>query len=714
MNRPRISSLAITLFLVGLVALPPVNFASDRRALTVDDVLDLVKIDDVVMTPDGSRVFYSERRVNWETNKYEKTFFMVASTGGEPVPFVRKDGAKSFRISPAGRYLSMLREVDERPQVFLMDLDGGEPRQLTAHRGKITDYDWAGDSQSIVFLAEEARTEAEQKEFDLGEDPVFVNEGPHGKNHGRWTHLWRVALETREETRVTAADMLIDGFDVSPDGTRVVFSARPDNRGNFPFLSELYVAGTDGSAPRRLTRNRALERDPLWAPDGRTFVFHASDDESFELRNGFLRIMNPDTGQVRRLDGQQTGDIDHLVWTPDGRSLLFNEVHGTSTNVYRLDVSSGQLEALTRREGTLRALAFSRDRRRIAWTFDDFDTPADLFVSGPDGEDPVRLTNANPWVESDILLPRSEVVRWKSTDGTPIEGILMLPGDHRPGNRLPLVLQIHGGPPGYWGNTFEPDLAVYAGLGYAVLGPNVRGSSALRGRAPSRADGRGGRRRVPRLDDRGRPRDRSGPRRPRAAGGRGLELGRRLCGLGDHENEPLQGGLGGRWSEQLDRGERPRLQLGRLHLVHRRQALDEPGGVEESLRHQLRREGGDPHPLPPRRGGPDEQHQPEHGLLRRPPGTGRPHPLRQVPPGEARDTGAPPPAHPDGGGDPLDGEARPGSGLESTDPAGPVCLRLGPERARAPKPQEPESRDREESQAGCRQRSRKEEKRQGQ
>ncbi len=53
----------------------------------------------------------------------------------------------------------------------------------------------------------------------------------------------------------------------------------------------------------------------------------------------------------------------------------------------------------------------------------------------------------------------------------------MLPSDYREGAQVPLVLQIHGGPSGYWANAFEPDLIVYTGLGYAVLGPNVRGSS---------------------------------------------------------------------------------------------------------------------------------------------------------------------------------------------------------------------------------------------
>ena len=99
--------------------------AQDKMAMTVNDLLELVRIGDVAMTPDGSRVFYSERHLDWETNKYEKTFFMIPSEGGSPVPFVRKDGGENFLISPDGKYLSMLRKVEEKPQIFIMPLDGG-------------------------------------------------------------------------------------------------------------------------------------------------------------------------------------------------------------------------------------------------------------------------------------------------------------------------------------------------------------------------------------------------------------------------------------------------------------------------------------------------------------------------------------------------------------------------------------------------------------
>ena len=177
-------------------------------------------------------------------------------------------------------------------------------------------------------------TDEEAKEFALGADPIFVNEGADGKNHGRWTHLWHLDIASKKVARITEEDFLVGGFDVSSDGSRVVFTARRDNRGNFPFLSELYLVRTDGNAMKQLTRNRALERDPVWAPDGKRFVFHASDAKEMGLSNGYLWILNPDTGELEKLEGQNTGEIDHLVWTPDGKSLLFNEEHGTNTNLY--------------------------------------------------------------------------------------------------------------------------------------------------------------------------------------------------------------------------------------------------------------------------------------------------------------------------------------------------------------------------------------------
>ncbi len=162
----------------------------------------------------------------------------------------------------------------------------------------------------------------------------------------------------------------------------------------------------------------------------------------------------------------------------DTGSVMLDLVRGGHHFRCAIDVATGQVAGVTRVRGTLRALAFSKDRSRMVYSFSDFDTPTDLYVSSVDELDPVRLTNANPWIEDEILLAKAEIVRWKSKDGMEIEGVFYLPGDHREGTEVPLMLHIHGGPPGHFANGFRPNFHIFAGLGYASFGPNIRGSDS--------------------------------------------------------------------------------------------------------------------------------------------------------------------------------------------------------------------------------------------
>ncbi len=449
-----------------------------KRPMTIDDALNMVRVGNVAISPDGDKAFYSERHLNWDKNDYETRFFMVPSAGGAPVRFINERGGRNFQFSPDGVYLSMLRRAGGDSQIFLLPLAGGEAWQLTTHAGGINSYRWSADASVIVFVAEEPRPDIIQAEWDKGADPVFVDEGPNGKSSGLWSNLWAVDPVTKKEVRLTDEQHRVGGYDVSPDGSRVVFSARRDARRNYPFLSELYMVGTNGDALARLTDNNAPEGGVLWAPDGKTFAYIAPDDQVFELTNGYIWIMNPDTGEARKLEGQDQGEIDQLSWTPDGRSLLFSEVHRTNTNLFRMDVDTGALTQITHVTGTLRPLGFSEDRTRMVYSFTDFDTPPDLYSADISGHDEVRLTDSNPWIEKELALAGAEIVRWHSHDGMQIEGVLYRPVGYQKSTRVPLMLHVHGGPSGYFGNTFDFEFQLYAGLGYASLGPNVRGSSA--------------------------------------------------------------------------------------------------------------------------------------------------------------------------------------------------------------------------------------------
>ena len=71
-------------------------YGKDKRSLSPDDAIRVVRIGDVLMTPDGETVFYSESHLDWDKNKYKKTFYMIPSKGGTPHQFIGKDGGKDL------------------------------------------------------------------------------------------------------------------------------------------------------------------------------------------------------------------------------------------------------------------------------------------------------------------------------------------------------------------------------------------------------------------------------------------------------------------------------------------------------------------------------------------------------------------------------------------------------------------------------------------
>ena len=464
----------LTLLIVFVLAVPVAG--QERRAMTTDDGLDMVQVGGAMISPDGSWVLFSKSELNWEENERETTWWRVSAEGGEPYRYIGDDGGGNFQFSPDGSRLAFTRSVDDESQLFLLPTTGGEAVQLSEHETSIGSYAWSEDGSKIIFVATELRTEEEEEAREAGYDAIFVDEGPNGQQSGNWNNLWLIEVESGAERRLTDTDHRIGSFSVSPNGDRILFTSRIENRRNQQNLSEIQLLEVEVGTIRRLTDNSAPEGRLSWAPDGRSFAYTARTDGEWELLLDKIWVMDPDGGGRRIVSGAFDGNIGNFVWAPDASAILFSGLHGTNNNLYRINLGSDSVEQITSSAGSLAPSSFSRDRAKMAYVFQDFDTPADIWVGPTDGTGAVQLTDVNPTITDELVLGQGEVIRWESRDGTEIEGILMLPAEYQSG-MLPLLLHIHGGPAGVFRNSFSASNHVWAGLGYAQLFPNVRGSS---------------------------------------------------------------------------------------------------------------------------------------------------------------------------------------------------------------------------------------------
>ena len=464
----------LTLLIVFVLAVPVAG--QERRAMTTDDGLDMVQVGGAMISPDGSWVLFSKSELNWEENERETTWWRVSAEGGEPYRYIGDDGGGNFQFSPDGSRLAFTRSVDDESQLFLLPTTGGEAVQLSEHETSIGSYAWSEDGSKIIFVATEPRTDEEEEAREAGYDAIFVDEGPNGQQSGNWNNLWLIEVESGAERRLTDTDHRIGSFSVAPNGDRILFTSRIENRRNQQNLSEIQLLEVEAGTIRQLTDNSAPEGRLSWAPDGRSFAYTARTDGEWELLLDKIWVMDPDGGDRRIVSGAFDGNIGNFVWAPDASAILFSGLHGTNNNLYRINLGSDSVEQITSSAGSLAPSSFSRDRAKMAYVFQDFDTPADIWVGLTDGTGAVQLTDVNSTITDELVLGQGEVIRWESRDGTEIEGILVLPAEYQSGV-LPLLLHIHGGPAGVFRNSFSASNHVWAGLGYAQLFPNVRGSS---------------------------------------------------------------------------------------------------------------------------------------------------------------------------------------------------------------------------------------------
>ncbi|RKY87028.1 hypothetical protein DRQ09_05150 [candidate division KSB1 bacterium] len=464
----------LLLFLTGQIYSQGYN----KRPMTVDDLLEMVSVSNAKISPDGKWIVYSRTTIDWDKNKRISHLWMVSTDGKEKFQFTNKAGDSSPEWSPDGRKIAFLRTADKKRQIWIIRAFGGEAVKLTNHKSSISSFAWSHDGKRIFFVASDIKSKEQEKKEKSGDDVIYVSEGPNGQTRGNWSNIWVFDLETRKEKQITKEKMVVRGsISISPDDSRILFVSRPDNGRNTGNLAEIKMVDVESGKITQITDNRAPESSVRWAPDGLQIAYLAPDDKTWKLANSKLWIMDMATKHYKMISGEFVGSVGFYVWTPDSRKIIFNGGVRTNRNLYEVDIATLKIKQLTNEIGVLSANSFSRKRNKVVYTFSDNDTPTDIWISTIPEFNPVRLTEANPQVKN-FSLSRLRIVSWKSKDGLTIEGLLHLPANYQPGEKLPLILNVHGGPAGAFTNRFNGRYHIFTGLGYACLSPNVRGSSS--------------------------------------------------------------------------------------------------------------------------------------------------------------------------------------------------------------------------------------------
>jgi dipeptidyl aminopeptidase/acylaminoacyl peptidase len=451
--------------------------ASAQRPMGIVDLISIPRVADPQLSPDGASVLYTVSRPDWKASKRITHIWRQAIAGGDPQQLTT--GAESEtapRWSPDGRQIAFItkRGDNEFGQLYLLAADGGEARQLTAHASAVSSPTWAPDGSTIYFVAPEPKTE-EERTRERARDDVYGFDEDFKNNH-----LWKVAVNSRSESRITSGDFSVESYDLSADGRTIAYQRAPTPLVESGDEAEIWTMRADGSNPVRLTTNSVSEESIRISPDGSQVLFVADVNGTFEwYHNGRLFVIPAAGGTPRVLAGEnEPYDVESGVWSKDGASIYFLVSLGARQELFVAPSKGGALRKLT--DGPHVVASVAPAANRLALSISDSTNAGDIWVYAPGDSSPKRVTRVYDYLTKEFALGKQEAVQWKGADGVTVEGILTYPIGYRAGEKYPLSVMTHGGPQAadrYSVGSWAYAVQVLAGKGYAVLQPNYRGST---------------------------------------------------------------------------------------------------------------------------------------------------------------------------------------------------------------------------------------------
>ena len=456
------------------------------RSMTPDDLYAINWLSECDISPDGSRVAFAVTRMERETDAYRSAIWVVDTAGGAPRQFTageKRDSSPHW--SPDGRWLAFLSERNEdRPQLALMPADGGESRLLTKLPLGAGVPTWSPDSARLAFSAKTGTPpDPDPKKAKpyrrISSMKYRVN--AQGFTYDQRRHLFVVDLARGDPLQLTDGDWDDTQPAWSPDGARLAFiSARHDER-EFDTQSDVWTIPLDGFDPRQLTPTQGACSAPSWSPDGR-WIAHTNHPQW--PSNERLRLVAADGSEVRDVSGgldrqmgagSLPGAVAQPAWLPAGEILTLAQDRG-STNLWRGGSESagrwvGQVE------GMIAWYSVDAAGKTAAVVATEQTRPAELFAVDLATGQRRQLTDLNAGWRAEVSLQRAERFTVATEPGVEVDFWLMKPANFEQDQTYPVILNVHGGPFGQYGETFFDEFQVDAGAGYGVVFCNPRGSS---------------------------------------------------------------------------------------------------------------------------------------------------------------------------------------------------------------------------------------------
>jgi dipeptidyl aminopeptidase/acylaminoacyl peptidase len=496
------TSSAVILASAAALSLQTSGRAAAGRAMTIDDLITSVRVDDPQLSPDGRTVAFVRTATDGKTGARNADIWSVAADGSaEPKPLIAGEKSENTpRFSQNGQVLAFISSRDGDPQVYVANADGSNVRKVTSlAMGVEPPLVVSADGSRVAFVSDvypacgDEACNAREKESNE-KNPVKARRITRllYRHWDSWRENVRHHVFVTDVGSGRTIDVTSGDFDspptqqedaaiaFSPDGKEIAFVSNRDgaDREAWTTNNDVFVVSVDGGEPRKLTQNPAADVQPVFSPDGKSIFVRAQRRPGFESDRWYLDVYDRASGSRRTVFETPDLSVGDFSLSKDGGTMWFTAGQNARENLFVVPSAGGTPKRVA--EGGTIASAKPGDGF-VVFAKSTLTAPPELFRIAADGSGARQLTNRNaPWLK-EVSFTAPESLTVTGAGGAPIQYWLIKPTDFDPAKKYPVVFLIHGGPQGAWedawSNRWNPSL--WAAQGWVVAAPNPRGSTSF-------------------------------------------------------------------------------------------------------------------------------------------------------------------------------------------------------------------------------------------
>jgi dipeptidyl aminopeptidase/acylaminoacyl peptidase len=474
---------------------------AQKKPFDVNALLELKRIGDPQISPDGKLVAFTVQTVDLAANKKPVQVWTVPLDGGTP-RLITRDGDNNQRPRwvPDSRHIAYISDRSGSSQVWLMEPDGGNAKQLTNLSTEADGHLVSPDGKNLVFTSavypECGADDACNKKILDAEKSSKVKARIYTellyRHWNTWqgkrrSHLLVMPLAGGAVRDLTPGTRDVppfslggsDDYDISPNGQEVCYSMNADPVPATSTGSDLFVVSMAGGQPVKITLNPGADSNPRYSPDGKYIAWRAQLRAGYESDRWRLMTLERGTGKVANLTETLDRWINSFTWSPDSASLFFTLTDRGRQAIQVIPVTGGAAGRVASGDSELDDMQFTRNGKTMVYTQQSGVAPTEIYRASSGGGAPVALTRLNEQALADHQLTQLEEFVVDGADGAKVHSLMVRPPNFTPGKKYPVLMLIHGGPQGFWGHawTYRWNAQVFAAAGYVVVMPNPRGSS---------------------------------------------------------------------------------------------------------------------------------------------------------------------------------------------------------------------------------------------